>query len=369
MRKYVTLGDVCIKGSSNIAQKDLENNNGTYAIYGASGYIKNVNFYHQDMPYIAVVKDGAGIGRTMLLPEKTSVIGTLQYLIPNDSVSVKYLYYAVTYMNLSKYFTGATIPHIYFKDYRKELLPLPPMEKQQEIADRLEKVDAVIELCNSIMEKMDVLVKSRFMELFGDPAGNPKGWTTLSFKQAGVRLSDGPFGSNLKSEHYTTEGVRVIRLGNIGVGCFIDKDKSFVSTEHYERLKKYTCKAGEIVIGTLGEPNLRACIIPENVGYAINKADCVHYIPKAEILDSRFVCQYINCPETLHLAAGMIHGQTRSRISSGQIAEMPIFIPPIELQNQFAAFVREIDKSKSTVQKRLNKLQTLQKSLMQQYFG
>lgn len=125
MRKYVTLGDVCIKGSSNIAQKDLENNNGTYAIYGASGYIKNVNFYHQDMPYIAVVKDGAGIGRTMLLPEKTSVIGTLQYLIPNDSVSVKYLYYAVTYMNLSKYFTGATIPHIYFKDYRKELLPLP----------------------------------------------------------------------------------------------------------------------------------------------------------------------------------------------------------------------------------------------------
>ena len=131
MRKYVTLGDVCIKGSSNIAQKDLENNNGTYAIYGASGYIKNVNFYHQDMPYIAVVKDGAGIGRTMLLPEKTSVIGTLQYLIPNDSVSVKYLYYAVTYMNLSKYFTGATIPHIYFKDYRKELLPLPPILHHQ----------------------------------------------------------------------------------------------------------------------------------------------------------------------------------------------------------------------------------------------
>ncbi|XBX04231.1 restriction endonuclease subunit S [Enterocloster clostridioformis] len=93
MRKYVALGDVCKKGSSNIAQKDIENSNGTYAIYGANGYIKDVNFYHQDKPYIAVVKDGAGIGRTMLLPEKTSVIGTLQYLIPNDSISVKYLYY------------------------------------------------------------------------------------------------------------------------------------------------------------------------------------------------------------------------------------------------------------------------------------
>ncbi len=172
MRKYVTLRDVCKKESSNIAQKDIENSNGTYAIYGAGGYIKDVNFYHQDKPYIAVVKDGAGIGRTMLLPGKTSVIGTLQYLIPNDSISDKYLYYALTYMNLSKYFTGATIPHIYFKDYQNELLPLPPMEKQQKIAGNLEKIDTMIGVCNSIMEKMDVLVQSRFVEMFGDPESN-----------------------------------------------------------------------------------------------------------------------------------------------------------------------------------------------------
>ncbi|WP_024858955.1 hypothetical protein [Ruminococcus albus] len=75
MKKYVTLGEVCTKGSSSIAQKDIEQNNGSYGIYGASGYIKDVDFYHQDKPYIAVVKDGAGIGRTMLLPEKTSIIG------------------------------------------------------------------------------------------------------------------------------------------------------------------------------------------------------------------------------------------------------------------------------------------------------
>ena len=87
MKKYVTLGEVCTKGSSNIAQKDIESNNGIYGIYGASGYIKNVDFYQQDKPYVAVVKDGAGIGRTMLLPEKTSVIGTMQYLIPNNSIN------------------------------------------------------------------------------------------------------------------------------------------------------------------------------------------------------------------------------------------------------------------------------------------
>ncbi len=165
-------------------------------------------------------------------------------------------------------------------------------------------------------------------------------------KNASVRLSDGPFGSNLKSAHYTAKGVRVIRLGNIGCGYFNDADKSFIPEEHYEKLKKYTCRAGEIIIATLGDPNLRACLIPSYVEFGINKSDCVHCIPKANLLNNQFVCQYINCPETLTLASGMIHGQTRARISSGQLADLPIFLPPMNLQEQFAAFVEQTDKSK-----------------------
>ena len=182
--------------------------------------------------------------------------------------------------------------------------------------------------------------------MFGDPYSNPMGWERKTFKQVAIRLSDGPFGSNLKSEHYSTSGIRVIRLGNIGVNEFLDNDKAFIPFSHYETLRKYTCKAGEIVIGTMGVPNLRACIIPEEIEVSINKADCVHYIPKPELLDTRYVCQYINCPETLLLASGMIHGQTRTRVSSGQIAEMPISIPPLQLQKQFSSFVQQIDKSK-----------------------
>lgn len=369
MKKYVTLGEVCTKGSSNIAQKDIEQNNGSYGIYGASGYIKDVDFYHQDKPYIAVVKDGAGIGRTMLLPEKTSVIGTMQYLIPNDDVCVEYLYYAVTYMNLAKYFSGATIPHIYFKDYQKEKLPLLTIEEQRKIADYLRKIDRLIELCNGILQKLDVLVKSRFVEMFGDTYSNPMNWKRMTFRQASIRLSDGPFGSNLKSEHYSESGIRVIRLGNIGVGEFIDKDKSYIPTEHYEKLKKYTCRAGEIVIGTLGEPNLRACRIPDFIDIAVNKADCVHFIPDDNKLNIAFACQYINCPETLLLASSMVHGQTRTRISSGQIAELPIYLPPLALQEHFATFVEHTDKSKLAVKQVLEKAETLKKALMQEYFG
>lgn len=116
----VKLEDVCERGSSNIKQSDVVEMTGDYPIYGAAGYIGNVDFYHQDKAYIAVVKDGAGIGRTTLHPAKSSVIGTMQYLLPKDNVLPEYLYYVVSYMHLEKYFTGATIPHIYFKDYKNE---------------------------------------------------------------------------------------------------------------------------------------------------------------------------------------------------------------------------------------------------------
>ena len=93
-----SLKDICTKGSSSVAQKDLECKEGIYPIYGASGFIKNVDFYHRDKPYIAIVKDGAGVGRVMKLPAKSSVIGTMQYIIPNDGVDVGYLAYALEHM-------------------------------------------------------------------------------------------------------------------------------------------------------------------------------------------------------------------------------------------------------------------------------
>ena len=188
--------------------------------------------------------------------------------------------------------------------------------------------------------------------MFGDPISNPMRWPRTTMKDASLRLSDGPFGSNLKSEHYADVGIRVVRLQNIGVNEFIDKDKAYVSVRHYEAIKKYTCRAGDIVIGTLGEPNLRACLIPPSIPVAINKADCVHYIPQDVLLNKIFVCVYLNMPAALSLASGMIHGQTRARISSGQIAKLPIYLPPRALQNEFAAFIEQLDKSKVVCGKR-----------------
>ena len=176
----VKLGDVCERGTSNLKLSDVSEKNGEFSVFGASGYIGSVDFYQQGYPYVAVVKDGAGIGRAMLCPGKTSVIGTMQYLLPKDNILPKYLFYVVKYMNLEKYFTGATIPHIYFKDYKNEEFNFDFWERQVEIVSVLSKCEKVIDLCKQELQLLDKLIKARFVELFGDcfshnfPSHHPK---------------------------------------------------------------------------------------------------------------------------------------------------------------------------------------------------
>ena len=190
----VKLEDVCERGSSNLKQSDVEDNTGNYPIYGAAGCLGNVNFYHQDKPYVAVVKDGAGIGRTTLHPAKSSVIGTMQYLIPKENILPEYLYYVVKHMHLEKYFTGATIPHIYYKDYKKEEFNLVDLKLQAEVVRILKKVEGMIVVRKQELEKLDTLIKSRFVEMFGDPIGNSMGLRTIPlgaacYLKAGITTS------------------------------------------------------------------------------------------------------------------------------------------------------------------------------------
>ena len=157
----VRLEDVCEKESSKLKQSDVIDQNGMYPVYGASGYLGNINTYQQSNYYIAVVKDGAGIGRTMLLPPESSIIGTMQYLIPKDNVLPEYLYYVVKAKHLEKYFSGATIPHIYFKDYKNEQFDLVSFEEQREIINRLKKIEIIIDNLSKNLLLLDELVKAR----------------------------------------------------------------------------------------------------------------------------------------------------------------------------------------------------------------
>ena len=241
---------------------------------------------------------------------------------------------------------------------------LPSLAEQKVLAEKLWAAYEVKQSYLKMIAATEEMVKAHFIEMFGDPISNPKGWPVKNMKESSVLLSDGPFGSNLKSEHYCEEGVRVIRLQNICLGYFDDTDKAYISVTHYEKLKKYTCKPGEIVIGTLGEPNFRACIIPSHINLSINKADCVHYIPKAYLLNNTFACSYINCERTLQMATSNIHGTTRARIAAGQVNNIPIYIPPINLQKEFETIYNQADKSISELRKSIDAIDKVIKSLI-----
>ena len=162
------LNEICSKGKSSLRQKDVIND-GPYSVYGASGVVGTTSDYQNEIPYVAVIKDGAGVGRASACEPMTSVLGTMQALIPNPNVERDYLLYLVRSLRLGEGFSGSTIPHIYFKDYGKIEVPLPSLEAQKRIVSQLGLIEAQIEQAEAQTTQLDQLVKSRFVEMFGDP--------------------------------------------------------------------------------------------------------------------------------------------------------------------------------------------------------
>ena len=364
----VKLEDVCERGSSNLKQSDIIDATGDYPIYGASGYIGNVDFYHQDKPYVAVVKDGAGIGRTTLHPAKSSVIGTMQYLLPKENVLPEYLCYVVRYMHLEKYFTGATIPHIYFKDYKNEQFNLDSLERQAEIVDILGKCERVIASREDELQKLDELIKARFVEMFGDPESNSKNWPVYKLSD----LCNVGSSKRIYQEEQTADGIPFWRIsdlvnkmdtGSADSGLYISQDK-------YNELIKndQVPVAGDILVtsrGTLGR-----CYIISDTDKFYFQDGMISWLSKYKTGITPLYIKYLFMTSGLiRQINGMQAGSTVAYLSIGMLKKLNIMLPDLEAQNNFADFVYQVDKSKVVVQKALDETQTLFDSLMQEYFG
>jgi len=213
------------------------------------------------------------------------------------------------------------------------------------------------------------MLPAAFLKLFGDPKQNPNGWPQKQLSSICSKFSDGPFGSNLKSSDYRSSGVRVVRLQNIGVGEFLDEDKAFVSKEHFAALQKHACIPGDVLIGTMGDPNLRACIQPAHIPIALNKADCIQARPDPKHLDALYLQGLLNIPSTLHLVPGMVHGQTRGRVSMGELAHLPLPVPSLSLQRKFAALVEQVEHLRAVQREALRQAEQLFASLLHRVFS
>ena len=160
------LGEISEKKSSNIAANAITENIGQYKIYGATGFLKRVDFYREEEPYISIVKDGAGVGRTLLCDAKTSVLGTLDIIIPIANVDLYFLYSVLNNIDFIKYTKGSTIPHIYYKDYSTEKIQLPLFQEQKKIANYLSNIDNKIEIINKQIIQTQTFKKGLLQQMF-----------------------------------------------------------------------------------------------------------------------------------------------------------------------------------------------------------
>lgn len=362
----VALGDILKKASSNITQKDLANHEGEYPIYGASGLIKHVDFFQQSKPYLAVVKDGA-VGQVMLLPAKSSVIGTLQYLIPKSATNISYLYYALSAIDFERYKVGAVIPHIYFKDYKDELIKLPDAASQSEIVSVLNKIDSLIEIAHQLNSCFDDLIKSRFVEMFGDPILNTKGWNTCLLKDVCKVTSS----KRIYQSDLVQAGIPFYKISDF-TKMILNGDNScsaFISEATYKKLTEndFVPVAGDILFTARGTIGLCYIVKPDDNFYFQDGMISWIHIKANDFLASFLIKMFENESFRTNLTKNT-SGSTVSYLSIKQLQETKVILPPIDLQKKYGKFIQQVDKSRLEVQKIVDQLQTLKASLMQQYF-
>ena len=366
----VKLADVCERGSSNLKQADIPGKSGDYPVYGASGYIGNVDFYQQKKPYVAVVKDGAGIGRAMLLPAESSVIGTMQYLLPKSVVLPEYLFYVVKHMHLEKYFSGATIPHIYFKDYQNEEFTLDDLNKQHEVVTTLRKVEFVIENRQQQLQKLDELVKARFVEMFGDPISNPMKWDIYRLEECLERIDNGK--SFICSDKPRTgDNPAILKLSAATYGDYRPNENKALLDESLF-VESSEVHAGDLLFTRKNTPELvGTAAYVQNTPPKLMMPDLIFRLVPNEKVNAVFLWQLINCKEFRPVIQAISGGSAKSmsNISKERLGKIKVICPPRELQDSLIPFVEQTDKSKVAVRRALDEAQLLFDSLMQQYFG
>jgi type I restriction enzyme S subunit len=244
------LGDVCEKGSSNVSMKKIKDDDGKYPIYGAKGFIKNISFYHQDKEYISIIKDGAGIGRINFREPFSSVIGTLQYLIPKPEIDIKYLYYFLLGIDFKKYSQGAAIPHIYFKDYSKEEILVPPLPIQKKIVKILDEAAEKISKAKENAEKNLNNSKEVFESYLQSVFENKR--EDLEEKKLGDIGKVSMCKRVFKDQTTPTGDIPFYKIGTFG-----KKPNAFISNERYNEFRKRFSfpKKGDILLsasGTIG---------------------------------------------------------------------------------------------------------------------
>ncbi len=262
----------------------------------------------------------------------------LHRIQPTEAIVPGYLSHLLRHLTesrqLERLFTGTTIKHLPQEKLRIVGVPLPPRGEQERIVaaieEHLSRLDAAVASTDRAIYRVRCLgtqIIDAAMFLAGESA-------TLDSYAAPGGITDGPFGSKLKSSDYTSEGPRVVRLENIGVGDFID-EQTHISTEYFEELRKHEAVGGDIVVASLVSERLRACIVPMDLGPAIVKADCIR-VRLSHGTDSRFVNYALMRSLLDDFVAENVRGVGRSRLGLTNVRRIPVPLADPDVQRRIA---------------------------------
>ena len=231
---------------------------------------------------------------------------------------------------------------------------------------QMDRVNDIIRMHQQQLQKLDDLVKARFVEMFGDPEKNTLSWKEEELSEHLTVIG----GYAFKSEQFSEEGIPVLRIGNINSGFF--KPVNLVYWEDDNTLNRYKMYPGDLVMsltGTVGKDDYgNVCILGNDYDvYYLNQRNAK--LELQDTINKYYLSMLLKFEPVKKKLTGISRGVRQANISNKDILNLMVPIPPIELQNQFAAFVEQIDKSKVAVQKALDEAQLLFDSLMQKYFG
>lgn len=289
-----------------------------------------------------------------------------------------YLEYASRTGALAALMTGSTIKHLPQAALRQLQFPLPDLEEQRRILDLLEtylsNLDAAVAEVERLRHGIETFVRSAIDSVFRITAAR-EGWQNGTLEQLAVpglgSITDGPFGSNLTSAHYTDRGALVVRLQNIGDGVFRPA-AAYISLEHFGTLRRHEVRKGDVVVASLGEALPRAARIPDVGGAAIVKADCIRVRPISND-HGRWLVYACRSSTAKSWSAARLHGVGRQRLGMEGIRNVPVPIPHIsEMRRQCNLLDQQTAQAaefSSQLARAIHNASSLRRSLLTAAFG
>lgn len=353
--KYTRVEECCeILDSMRIPITASDRKEGKYPYYGANGIQDYVNDYIFDDELVLLAEDGGNFGSkekpiAYRVSGKCWVNNHAHVLKPKEEIDVDYLCYSLMFYKVDGMINGATRKKLTQTAMKKMKIPLRNIVEQKKIVQQLNKIIEIREKAKKELNLLDNLIQARFIEVFGNPESNSKGWKECSLSEKLNVLGGYAFKSDQFDENI---GIPVLRIGNINAGYF--KPVNMVYWKEDSKLAKYTLYPGDLVMsltGTVGKDDYgNVCILGNDYEmYYLNQRNAKLEIKKD--INKYYLSQLLRFKQIKKKLTGISRGVRQANISNKDILNLVIPIPPMELQEQFAAFVQQVNKSKFVIHK------------------